>query len=136
MNNAQFKIECFRNGLYSPEQIIEFYKVVHTEETQYNSRDAQLWINGKSSREYQIDPKAIQIVDMLNAIRSEVIAKEKERIELGNPRYKYLFKGEQALWSEHQEFINLPVNFYNSIMVELGKKDLIYFEFSKKDIES
>ncbi|HCT2391853.1 TPA: hypothetical protein OTQ85_004107, partial [Acinetobacter baumannii] len=76
------------------------------------------------------------IVDMLNAIRSEVIAKEKERIELGNPRYKYLFKGEQALWSEHQEFINLPVNFYNSIMVELGKKDLIYFEFSKKDIES
>ncbi|HAV3475859.1 TPA: hypothetical protein JIE22_003619, partial [Acinetobacter baumannii] len=111
MNNAQFKIECFRNGLYSPEQIIEFYKVVHTEETKYNSRDAQLWINGKSSREYQIDPKAIQIVDMLNAIRSEVIAKEKERIELGNPRYKYLFKGEQALWSEHQEFINLPVNF-------------------------
>ncbi|UIJ77467.1 MULTISPECIES: hypothetical protein [Acinetobacter] len=77
MNNAQFKIECFRNGLYSPEQIIEFYKVVHTEETKYNSRDAQLWINGKSSREYQIDPKAIQIVDMLNAIRSEVIAKEK-----------------------------------------------------------
>ena len=136
MNNAQFKIECFRNGLYSPEQIIEFYKVVHTEETKYNSRDAQLWINGKSSREYQIDPKAIQIVDMLNAIRSEVIAKEKERIELGNPRYKYLFKGEQGLWSEHQEFINLPVNFYNSIMVELGKKDLIYFEFSKKDIES
>jgi hypothetical protein len=136
MNNAQFKIECFRNGLYSPEQIIEFYKVVHTEETKYNSRDAQLWINGKSSREYQIDLKAIQIVDMLNAIRSEVIAKEKERIELGNPRYKYLFKGEQALWSEHQEFINLPVNFYNSIMVELGKKDLIYFEFSKKDIES
>ncbi|END8987112.1 hypothetical protein ABMX00_003812 [Proteus mirabilis] len=136
MNNAQFKIECFRNGLYSPEQIIEFYKVVHTEETKYNSRDAQLWINGKSSREYQIDPKAIQIVDMLNAIRSEVIAKEKECIELGNPRYKYLFKGEQALWSEHQEFINLPVNFYNSIMVELGKKDLIYFEFSKKDIES
>ncbi|MCU4521608.1 hypothetical protein KTI62_15885 [Acinetobacter schindleri] len=136
MNNAQFKIECFRNGLYSPEQIIEFYKVVHTEETKYNSRDAQLWINGKSSREYQIDPKAIQIVDMLNAIRSEVIAKEKERIKLGNPRYKYLFKGEQALWSEHQEFINLPVNFYNSIMVELGKKDLIYFEFSKKDIES
>ena len=136
MNNAQFKIECFRNGLYRPEQIIEFYKVVHTEETKYNSRDAQLWINGKSSRAYQIDPKAIQIVDMLNAIRSEVIAKEKERIELGNPRYKYLFKGEQALWSEHQEFINLPVNFYNSIMVELGKKDLIYFEFSKKDIES
>lgn len=136
MNNAQFKIECFRNGLYSPEQIIEFYKVVHTEETKYNSRDAQLWINWKSSREYQIDPKAIQILDMLNAIRSEVIAKEKERIELGNPRYKYLFKGEQALWSEHQEFINLPVNFYNSIMVELGKKDLIYFEFSKKDIES
>lgn len=136
MNNAQFKIECFRNGLYSPEQIIEFYKVVHTEETKYNSRDAQLWINGKSSREYQIDPKAIQILDMLNAIRSEVIAKEKERIELGNPRYKYLFKGEQSLWSEHHEFINLPVNFYNSIMVELGKKDLIYFEFSKKDIES
>ena len=128
MNNAQFKIECFRNGLYSPEQIIEFYKVVHTEETKYNSRDAQLWINGKSSREYQIDPKAIQIVDMLNAIRSEVIAKEKERIERSNPRYKYLFKGEQALWSEHQAFRNLPVNFYNSIMVELGKKDLIYFK--------
>ena len=50
--------------------------------------------------------------------------------------FAHLFKGEQALWSEHQEFINLPVNFYNSIMVELGKKDLIYFEFSKKDIES
>ena len=49
MNNAQFKMECFKNGLYSREQVIDFYNVVYEENTKFNKRDAQLWMNGKTS---------------------------------------------------------------------------------------
>lgn len=113
MNNAQFKIECFKNGLYSREQVIDFYNVVYEENTKFNKRDAQLWMNGKTSYIYKIDQTAIDMINMLNKIRAELIAEESERIQKGKPRYTKLFKSEVDLWAVHNELLNLPLNFYH-----------------------
>jgi len=128
MNNAEFKIECFRNGLYSPEQLIEFYKRLYSEDTKYNKRDAQLWMNGKSSTTYIIDQTAIEMISLLNRIRKELIESECERIKKGQPKYTMLYKSEVDLWTEHKELFNLPLNFYNSILVELKISHLDYYE--------
>ena len=128
MNNAQFKIECFKNGLYSREQVIDFYNVVYEENTNFNKRDAQLWMNGKTSYIYKIDQTAIDMINMLNKIRAELIAEESERIQKGKPRYTKLFKSEVDLWAVHNELLNLPLNFYHSILLELKVTELDYYE--------
>ena len=128
MNNAQFKIECFRNGLYSREQIIDFYNTVYEENTKFDKRDAQLWLNGKTSNIYSIDQTAIEMINMLNNARAELIADESERIQKGKPRYTKLFKKEVDLWAIHNELFNLPLNFYHSILIELKVENLDYYE--------
>lgn len=128
MNNAQFKLSCFKNGLYSPEQFIEFYNVVNLDNKKFNKRDAQLWMNGKNNQQYIIDNTAIEILTMLSKIRNEVIEEELKRIENGKEKYKFIFKTDLKLWEIHSEFQNLPVNFYNSIMVELKKENVSYYE--------
>lgn len=128
MNNAQFKIECFKNGLYSREQVIDFYNVVYEENTKFNKRDAQLWMNGKASYIYTIDQTAIEMINMLNKIRAELIAEESERIQNGKPRYTKLFKSEIDLWAVHNEFMNLPLNFFHSILLELKVTEIDYYE--------
>lgn len=128
MNNAQFKIECFRNGLYSREQVIDFYNSVYEENVKFNKRDAQLWMNGKTSQTYSIDQTAIEMINMLNKIRAEIIKDESERIQKEKPRYTKLFKDEVDLWSVHNEFFNLPLNFYHSILLELKITELDYYD--------
>ncbi len=130
MNNAEFKIECFRNGLYSPEQLIEFYKSKHGEDTKYNKRDAQLWMNGKTTSNYLIDQTAIELVKNLTELREKIIKVEREKIKTENQSFKYLYKSELSLWNDRTEFNNLPLNFYNSIIVELGISDLEYYELT------
>ncbi|MDY7730045.1 hypothetical protein [Acinetobacter baumannii] len=127
MNNAQFKLECFKNGLYSPEQVIGFYNTLYKENTKFNKRDAQLWMNGKSWGIYVIDQTAIEMINMLNKIRAEIIADEKERIEKYNPRYTEMFKTEADLWEVHKELIDLPLNFYNSILIEMKVTEIDYY---------
>lgn len=128
MNNAQFKIECFKNGLYSREQVIDFYNVVYKENTKFNKRDAQLWMNGKASYIYTIDQTAIEMINMLNKIRAELIAEESERIQKGKPRYTKIFKSEVDLWAVYNELVNLPLNFFHSIILELKVTEIDYYE--------
>ncbi|HCU1834455.1 TPA: hypothetical protein OUI11_003430 [Acinetobacter baumannii] len=128
MNNAQFKIECFRNGLYSPEQLIEFYKQA-VEETSFDKRDAQQWMNGKSDKVYLIPKSAIAVVETLARTRNSIIEKVKnQQASGGEIRYKYLFKNEINLWNEYPEFFHLPINVYNSVIVELKIEVAGYYE--------
>ncbi len=128
MNNAQFKLECFKNGLYSREQVIDFYNRIYVENKKYDKRDVQLWMNGKSERPYIIDQTAIDMINMLNQIRAEMIINENERISRGYPRYTMLFKTEENLWNVFRELVNLPLNFYHSVLIEMQILDLDYFE--------
>lgn len=127
MNNAQFKLECLKNGLYSPEQLIEFFNVVYGDDHKFNKRDAQLWLNGKVNRSYEIDHKAIDLINRLNYVRNEIILNESENIKQGKQSYKFLFKNELQLWQQHKEFFNLPINFYNSVLIELKIYPIDYF---------
>ncbi|MFC3172603.1 hypothetical protein ACFOGQ_19395 [Acinetobacter vivianii] len=107
MNNAQFKIECFRNGLYSPEQVIEYFKQV-VEETSFDKRDAQQWMNGRSDKIYLIPKSAIAVLETLANTRNSIIEREKQQQANGEEtRYKYLFKkNEINLWNEYPEFFS------------------------------
>jgi len=127
MNNAHFKLECFKNGLYSPEQVIGFYNTIYKGNTKFNKRDAQLWMNGKSWGIYVIDQTAIEMINMLNKIRAELIADEKKRIEKNKPRYTKMFKAEVDLWEFHKELINLPLNFFHSILIEMNIFEVEYY---------
>ena len=53
---------------------------------------------------------------------------ESERIQKGKPRYTKLFKSEVDLWAVHNELLNLPLNFYHSILLELKVTELDYYE--------
>lgn len=128
MNNAQFKIECFRNGLYSPEQVIEYYKQV-VEETSFDKRDAQQWMNGRSDKIYLIPKLAIAVIERLARTRNSIIEREKiQQANGGETRYKFLFKEEMNLWNEYPEFFHLPINVYNSVIVELKIEIAGYYE--------
>lgn len=129
MNNAVFKIECLKVGLYNAEQVIDFYKMHYGEDTKYNKRDAQLWLNGKANRAYLIDQKAIDLISSLKEKKENLVNQEKERLSEGlSKKYTLLYKHEMNLWNDHPELFNLPLNFYNSILVEMGTTPFGYFE--------
>lgn len=128
MKNSQFKLSCLKNGLYTPKQFIDFYNIIFPQNLKFNRRDAQLWFNGKNDEEYKIDESAIYVINNLNNIRNKIIEEELKRINEGEERYKFIFKTDSLLWETYSEFVNLPVNFFNSIMVELKKENVSYYE--------
>lgn len=134
MNNAIFKLCCLRNGLFTPDQFIEFYRVKYGDNIKFNSRDVQLWMNGKEKNAYIIDQTAINLVNELNSLRASLVKAELDRMETGKGnKYKLMYKKQLNLWGDHPEFFNLPINFYNSVLLEVGITPIGYFESIKNN---